>query len=257
MKLFSQLPLWLVLCASVFAVGQGGELTVAAASDLQPVMQQMQADFEHDTGVEVRFVYGASGNLFMQIENGAPYDVFLSADMNYPQRLVAAHWADPATLHRYAVGRLVLWAAPGSGLDVKQLGMRALLDPAVGKVAIANPQHAPYGQAAVAAMKSAHLYDHVKGKLVVGENVVQAAQFVRSGNAQLGLVALPLVIGLPQGSYVEVPLESYPAIDQGLVVLKNAKNRAAADQFVEYMKKMRTVMLLKRYGFEEAKTLQR
>ena len=171
------------------------DLFVAAAADLSAAMKEIGDGYEKKTGVKVKFSFGASGALTQQIQNGAPFDLFFSADMDYPRQLIAAGEADGRSLYEYAAGALVLWVRADSGLDVEQLdlehgGMNILLDSSVKKIAIANPQHAPYGRAAVAALKQAGVYDRVADRLVLGENVSQAAQFVESGNAQAGFVAL-------------------------------------------------------------------
>src|SRR5258708_7567105 len=164
------------------------ELVVAAAADLSTVLKELGEGFEKKTGVKVSLSFGASGALTQQIQNGAPFDLFFSADMDYPRQLIAAGDADGASLYQYAVGKLVLWVPADSSLDVEHQGMNILLDPSVKKIAIANPQHAPYGRAAVAALKHAGLYDRIIARLVLGENVSQAAQFVEVGNAQAGCV---------------------------------------------------------------------
>jgi molybdate transport system substrate-binding protein len=228
------------------------KLAVAAAADLQPAMRELQANFERQNGAELAIVYGASGALFTQIENGAPFDVLVSADMDYPRKLASRRLADGATLFRYAIGRLVLWTPAGSGVDVARLGMNSVLDPAVSRIAIANPAHAPYGQAAVAALKHFKLYDKVSSKLVAGENAGQAAAFAASGNAQLGFLPRSLVFAPEtgfQGAYFEVPIEAYPALDQGAIVLAKARNRELALKFLDFLRSPSTVLVLKKYGF--------
>ena len=167
------------------------ELTVAAAADLSAALKEIGDGYEKKTGVKVKLSFGASGALTQQIQNGGPFDLFFSADMDYPRQLITAGDADGASLYQYAIGKLVLWVPADSPLDLDRGGMNVLLDPMVKKIAIANPQHAPYGRAAVAALKHAGLYDRVADRLVMGENVSQAAQFAESGNAQAGFVALP------------------------------------------------------------------
>jgi molybdate transport system substrate-binding protein len=249
----------LAVCVGL-AEAQGSKLTVAVAANLQSAMPELQDEFERLTGAQITVIYGASGNLFTQIENGAPYDVLLSADMEYPRKLVAQHLADGGTLYRYAIGRLVLWTPTSTGLDIGKSGINAVLDPAVTKIAIANPRHAPYGQAAVEALKYFKLYGKVSSKLVMGESVSQAVQFVESGNAQLGFLPLSLVI-VPEmkskGSYFEVPIEAYPALDQGAVVLAKARDRILAGKFIEFLKRPQTVQTLKKYGFVEPRNLGR
>jgi molybdate transport system substrate-binding protein len=228
------------------------ELLVAAAADLNPALQELSDGFEKKTGVRIKLSFGASGALTQQIQNGAPFDLFFSADMDYPRQLVAAGAADGASLYQYAVGRLVLWVPSDSTLDVEHAGMKVLLDPAVKKIAIGNPQHAPYGRAAVAALKHYELYDQVSDRLVLGENISQAAQFVESGNAQVGFVALaraasPAIKG--KGKYWEVPADAYPALAQGVVVLSHSQHKKESAQFLEYVRTKESGELLRRYGF--------
>ncbi|HEV2689628.1 MAG TPA: molybdate ABC transporter substrate-binding protein, partial [Bryobacteraceae bacterium] len=166
------------------------EITVAAAADLSTALKELGERYEQKTAVKVKLSFGASGALTQQIQNGAPFDLFFSADMDYPRQLVAAGEADGASLYQYAVGKLVLWVPANSPLDAEHQGLNILLDSSVKKIAIANPQYAPYGRASVAALKHAGVYDRVADRLVLGENVAQAAQFVESGNAQAGFVAL-------------------------------------------------------------------
>ncbi len=228
------------------------ELIVAAAADLNPALQEIADGFNKKTGVKVKLSFGASGALTQQIQNGAPFDLFFSADMDYPRQLVAAGAADGASLYQYAVGRLVLWVPVDSPLDVERMGMRILLDPSVKKIAIANPRHAPYGQAAVAALKHYGLYDQAADRLVLGENISQAAQFVESGNAQVGFMALahaaaPAMEG--KGKYWEVPAEAYPPLAQGVVVLSRSQHKKEAAEFLNYIRTNESAELLRRYGF--------
>jgi molybdate transport system substrate-binding protein len=172
--------------------------------------------------------------------------------MVYPRQLVAAGDADGATLYQYAVGKLVLWVPADSALDVEHQGMNILLNPAVKKIAIANPQHAPYGRAAAAALKHAGLYDRIADRLVLGENVSQAAQFVESGNAQAGFVALahavaPAMRG--KGKYWEVPVDFYPMLAQGVIVLSRSQHKKEAADFLECIKTKESADLLRKYGF--------
>ncbi len=228
------------------------ELNVAAAADLSSALPALAAGYEKRSGVALKLSFGASGSLTQQIQNGAPFDVFFSADMDYPKQLIAEGKADGATLYRYAVGQLILWVPASSPLDVEHKGVDVLLDPAVTKIAIANPQHAPYGRAAVAALKHFGLYEKVQPRLVLGENISQAAQFVESGNAQVGFVALahalaPAMQG--KGRYWKLPADAYPALDQGAVVISSSLRRQDAASFLDYMKGAEARDVLKRYGF--------
>jgi molybdate transport system substrate-binding protein len=253
------LALLLAICVSLPArsglaqeTKSASQVGVAAAADLSTVLKEIGVNYEKKTGVKVKLSFGASGALTQQIQNGAPFDLFFSADMDYPRQLIASGQADAASLYQYAVGRLVLWVPSNSALDIEHQGMNALLDASVKKVAIANPQHAPYGRAAVAAMKHSGVYDRVAGRLVLGENISQAAQFVESGNAQAGFVALahaaaPGMRG--KGKYWEVPPDAYPPLAQGVVVLSHAQDKNEAAQFLEYIKTKEAAELFRKYGF--------
>ena len=227
------------------------EIMVAAASDLQSVFPAVAAQFQKETGRTVRLTFGSSGNFFAQLQNGAPFDVFFAADIDYPRQLEAAGLTEPGTLYEYATGRIVLWARRSSGIDV-QRGLQALLDPAVKRIAIANPEHAPYGRAAIAALRHESLYDKVRGKLVLGENISQAAQFVESGNAEAGIVALSLALAPAlkgSGTYYEIPASFHPAILQGAVVVKSSRNKDVAKQFLAFLKTPAIVRQLQAFGF--------
>src|ERR1700730_12226696 len=161
------------------ARAQNGELRIAAAADLKFVMDELAEQYKKLAPVEVRVTYGSSGNFFSQIQNGAPFDLFFSADIDYPKKLEAAGLSEPGTLHEYAVGRIVIWTPAKANIDLANLGWKTLLLDEIQKIAIANPEHAPYGRAAVAALQNARVYEQVRAKLVYGENISQAAQFVQ------------------------------------------------------------------------------
>jgi len=252
----SQLPLLAILLQLLmnpaWAQQKKVELTVAAAADLSSALKEIGNNYEHRTGVRLKLSFGASGMLTQEIQNGAPFDAFLSADMDYPRQLIGAGAAEASSLGQYAVGKLVLWVPPDSPLDLQNQGINALLEPSVKKIAIANPQHAPYGRAAVAALKHAGLYDRVRDRLVTGENVAQAAQFVESGNAQAGFVALAhaLAPGMQgKGKYWEIPAQDYPPLAQGAVVLTRSPHRKEAAAFLEYLLSKEASGVLQKYGF--------
>lgn len=225
---------------------------VAAASDLKFALDEVAGLVtEQHPEIAVDPVYGSSGTFLQQIENGAPFDLFLSADAAYPQALVDSGKAAEEDLFPYAVGRLVLWVPDGSPVDPAE-GLAVLTDPAVRRVAIANPEHAPYGEAAVAAMRTEDVYDEVETKLVLGENVAQAAEFVQSGNADAGVVAKSLVLSDPLrdvGEWFELPLDLYPRLDQGGVVLAGARDVEAARTVRDVLLSDAGVEILARYGF--------
>jgi molybdate transport system substrate-binding protein len=234
------------------ARGAGHEINVAAAADLSAALAEVASTYEKRTGVKVKLSFGASGTLTQQIQNGAPFDVFFSADMGYPQQLIAGGQAEGASLYRYAVGKLVLWVPNDSPLDVEHKGMDVLLDPSVKKISIANPQHAPYGRAAAAALKHYGLYEKLGDWLVMGENISQAAQFVESGNAQVGFVALAHAIAPAmrnRGKYWVVPAEAYPPLDQGVVLISHSPHAQEAAAFLEYVRTAEAAAVLQRYGF--------
>jgi molybdate transport system substrate-binding protein len=237
------------LLFSTFAAAE--ELLVAAAADLQFAFQEIAARFEKETGNKVNVSYGSSGNFFNLIQNGAPYDLFFSADIDYPRKLEAAGRTVPGSLYEYASGKLVLWTPRNSPLDLSR-GLEVLVDPRIKKIAIANPLHAPYGRAALSAMQSAGLYDRLKEKLVTGENISQTAEFVQTGNADIGFVALSLALSptmKSKGKFVEVPTTAYPPIRQAVVVLKSSKHQALARQFVDYVMQPQSSEILRQYGF--------
>jgi molybdate transport system substrate-binding protein len=228
-------------------------VSVAAAADLQFALREVVDAFGHaHPDVKVKVTYGASGNFFSQINNGADFDLFLSADIDYPRQLVKAGLAVEGSEFTYALGHLVVWVPRDSSLDVEKRGMRALLDPRVRKIAIANPRHAPYGRAAEAAMKSLGVYDQVKDRLVLGENVTQAAQFAQKGAADVGVFSLSLALApeLRGGRYGLVPLSAYPRLEQGGVVLTRARDRASAEALRAFLIGAEGRAVLKRFGFE-------
>jgi molybdate transport system substrate-binding protein len=228
------------------------ELLVAAAADLNPVLHDIAQQFEKKTGVRIKLSFGASGALTQQIQNGAPFDLFFSADTDYPKRLITDGQADAASLYQYSLGKLVLWVPASSPLDVEHQGMAVLLDGSVKKIAIANPQHAPYGRAAVAALKHAGLYDRLADRFVLGENVSQAAQFAESGNAQAGFVALAHALSpavKSMGKFWVVPADHYPPLEQGVVILSRSHRKKEAADFLEYLKTQEASDVLRKYGF--------
>lgn len=227
-------------------------LVVAAAADLSSALKEIAASYETKTGSKLKLSFGASGALTEEIKNDAPFDIFFSADMDYPHQLIASGAADAESLYEYAVGKLVLWVPEDSRLDLEHKGLNVLLDPSVHKIAIASPEHAPYGRAAVAALKHAGIYARIADKLVLGENVTQAAQFVESGNAQAGLVALAHAVapGMQgKGRYWEVPVADYPPLAQGVIVLGRSQHKKEATDFLEYIKTESAAQIFRKYGF--------
>ena len=246
------------LIIALFLVGVSGrlckaqEITIAAAADLQFVMQDIAARFQKETGKSVKLIYGSSGNFFQQVQNGAPFDMFFSANLDYARKLEAAGLSEDGTFYRYAIGKIVIWVPNDSKLDVSS-GLQSLLNPAIKKIAIANPQHAPYGQAAVAAMKKENIYDQVADKFVLGENISQTASFVLSRSADVGIVALSLALSpnmKDKGRYAEIPGTDYPPIEQACVILKSSQQKETVKAFLKFIQTPTVTKLFRAYGFD-------
>ncbi|HET9088429.1 MAG TPA: molybdate ABC transporter substrate-binding protein [Acidobacteriaceae bacterium] len=211
-------------------------MRIAAAADLQPLLPALAKSFQNSTGTPVQVSYASSATLATQILNGAPYDLFLAANSAFPQKVVDAKLSEQRSPVVYARGVLVLWAA--HGVTSEPLTMHALTAGSIHRIAVADPHHAPYGAAAIAALRSSGSYAELGPKLVYAENVAQAAQMAQSGNAQCALISKTLAISpvLQQaGSFVEVPASLYPRMLQAAVVLRNAKQQKAAEAFLHYL----------------------
>ena len=227
------------------------EIAVAAASDLNFAIKEVIGVFEQQTGHRVKLSLGSSGNFYAQLQQGAPFDLYFSADIGYPKKLEEAGLTVPGSLYRYAVGRVVLWAPKSSPVDVSQ-GLTVLKEARVKKIAIANPKHAPYGRAAVAAMEHAQVYAEVKDRLVLGENISQAAQFIESGACDVGIIALSLALAPAMrsaGSYWEIPAEAHPPLEQGAAILKQSKHQELATSFLAFLQGPQGQEIMIRYGF--------
>ena len=233
-------------------------VAVAAAADLRFALDELVAQFRRQRpDVDVSVSYGSSGTFFAQISNGAPFDLFLSADRSYPDQLAARGLTRAGSGFTYAVGRIVLWVPAGSPIDVMGLGFAALDDDRMHHVAIANPEHAPYGRAAVAALASAGRLDRVKSRLVFGENISQTLQFVQSGAADAGIVALSLAVAptiKDKGRFWEIPRDLYPTLEQGGVILRTAADPAAAEDLRRFIVSPDARTTLARYGFAPPRT---
>jgi molybdate transport system substrate-binding protein len=234
---------------------------IAAAADLQPVLPPILAEFEKTTGIHAEATYQASAALTVQIQNGAPFDLLLSADLSYPTRLIASGAGDtngipdttgvihPKSPITYARGTLVLWTRKDSHWPTPTLA--TLRDPALQRLAIANAERAPYGRAAVAALTSLKLYDILKPKLVTAENIAQTAQFAESGNADAGLISLTSAKTehlSAIGNYFVIPGDMYPPIEQGAVIVSKTTQRQAATRFLEFLLSSATQRQLAKSG---------
>lgn len=230
-----------------------GSLKIAAAADLRFVLPVVKEAFERShMGTTLEVTFGSSGTLLAQIENGAPFDVFLSADEQYAQKLIAAGKTVSDQPFPYARGHLVMWVSNSSKLDLTGPGLKVLEDPSIQHVSLANPQHAPYGRAAIAALKYYQLEDTLKDKLVFGENVAQAAQFAQSGAAQVGLIAKSLAMSkemMKAGRFVDVPLDAYPPLIQAGVIIKSKDDFETAGEFEAYLTSAEARAELAKFGF--------
>ncbi len=238
----------LVMLAAAPACAE--RITIAAAADLKFAMDELVEGFRRARPTdEVEVVYGSSGKFHAQIRQGAPYDLFFSADIDYARELVRAGQA-ASEVRPYAVGRLVLWSARP---DARTLTLASLADARITRVAIANPRHAPYGRRAEEALRAAGVWEAVAPKLVLGENVAQAAQFVQSGNADVGLIALSLALSpelARRGGHVLVPATLHAPLEQGYVITRRAADSALARRFAEHVDSGAGRAVLVRHGFE-------
>ena len=225
------------------------KLTIAAAADLKFALDEIIVSFKGThPAVQIETIYGSSGNFSTQIRQGAPYDIYFSADIAYPRALKAEGLA-ASEVQPYGVGRIVLWS---SSRDAGKMTLADLADPSIQKIAIANPQHAPYGKRAEEALKAVGVWDKVEPKLVYGENIAQTAKYVQSGNAQVGIIALSLALSpelARQGSYALIPGKLHQPLEQGFIITRRASDNLLARDFAAFIagKEARTIMT--RYGF--------
>ena len=241
------LALGSVFASVSMASAADNHITVAAAADLHQALDEVVAAYRHDhPGSQIDVTYGSSGNLLTQIEQGAPFEIFFSADSNYPQQLVD-HGKASGTPVPYAFGHLVMWSA---SIDMKGVQVADLAQPKFGRIAIANPQHAPYGKRAEEALRAAGIWDQVQSRLVYGDNIAQTAQFAQSGNAQVGLIAESLAIGSSvKGTSVPVPPSLYEPLKQSFVITQKGAGNALAQDFARYVQSAPAKTILSRYGF--------
>jgi len=231
------------------AAAHAQKVTVAAAADLKFAMADIVQSFEKaHPNDKVEVVYGSSGKFFTQIQQGAPYDLYFSADIQYPRDLEKAGLS-ASKVTPYAFGRIVLWSPT---LDASKMTLQSLTSPEIAHIAIANPKHAPYGKRAEEALKAAKVWDKVEPKLVFGENISHTAQLVETGNAQVGVIALSLALN-PQlaskGKYYLIPDNLHEPLEQGFILTKRGENNAAAKAFAAYMNTPEARAVMTRYGF--------
>lgn len=241
----------LLLASSLlFAVSaQAGKITVAAAADLKFAMDEIVTTFQQaHSADQVDVVYGSSGKFHTQIQQGAPYDLYFSADIALPRELAKAGFA-ASEVKPYAFGRIVLWSA---SMDARQMTLTSLTDARIARIAIANPRHAPYGRRAEEALRASGLWEKVEPKLVYGENIAHAAQFVQTANAQVGIIALALAVSpelARKGGYWLIPDHLHEPLEQGFIITKRAESNALAKQFADYMNSKAARAMMTKYGF--------
>lgn len=228
-------------------------LHIAAAADLKYALDEIIQQYQRQhPGIKIEPSYGSSGNFVAQIANQAPFDLFLSANLGFVGKITQQGLAAPGSDFTYARGRIILWASSSSPFGSAVPGPEWLKDRRLKHLAIANPRHAPYGMAAEAALRNLGCYSSAASKLVYGENVAQALQFVQSGMAEAGIVALSLVLAPAtrgSGQYWEIPQNLYPRMDQGGVILKSSQNADEAWKFRQFLLDARARDILKKYGF--------
>ena len=240
----------MILPATTHAQQQ--DVVVAAAADLKFAMDSLVMVFSKShPDIHLKVVYGSSGNFFQQISNNAPFDCYFSADIDYPKQL-KEKGLTLSDIHQYGTGQLVLWSRI---LDPTVEKMNCLLDAAVKKIAIANPAHAPYGKRAEEAIRHYGLYDRIKDKLVMGENIAQTAQYAQSGAADVGIIALSLALSPAMqqagGKFWLIPADAHQPLEQGCVLLPHAKGNTGAAQFMTYVTTPEAKTILKSFGFSQ------
>jgi molybdate transport system substrate-binding protein len=238
-----------IVLASAKLLAQSEKLRIAAASDVKFALDSVVAVFAGQSIHKAVVTYGSSGKLFEQISNGAPFDIFFSADLSYPEKL-SANGLTATTPEQYGTGRLVIWSQVANPEKEK---MESLLNDKVRRVAIANPQHAPYGQRAVESMMHFKMYDRIKSKLVYGENISQAAQYLYSRAAEAGIIALSLALSPPMrklnGKYYLIPEESHKPLHQAFVIIRGSDSNESVREFHRFLQSARVKEIFRFYGF--------
>jgi molybdate transport system substrate-binding protein len=249
MRPFQSLLALVVLALAAASPAHAEKITIAAASDLKFAMDEIVTNFKKnnpDDAVDV--AYGSSGKLHTQIQQDAPYALFFSADIGFPRELEKSGLA-ASEVKPYAFGRIVLWSTTR---DATKMTLESLADPSITRVAIANPKHAPYGKRAEEALRASGLWEKVEPKLVYGENIAQTAQFVQTGNAQVGIIALALAVNpelASQGGYWLIPDSLHAPLEQGYVVTKRGGDSGLANRFADYMGSGPARDVMVKYGF--------
>lgn len=247
MKLIQTALLSFTLVLPLFAHAE--KVTIAAAADLKFAMDEIVSTFQYQHPADqIEVIYGSSGKFHTQIQQGAPYDLYFSADIAFPRKLAKAGFAS-SEVKPYAFGRIVLWSA---SIDASKMTLESLLDPKIARIAIANPKHAPYGKRAEEALRSSGIWEKIEPKLVYGENIAHTAQFVQTGNAQAGIIALSLAVNpelASQGAYWLIPDTLHEPLEQGFIITKRAEENQIAKQFADYMTSKSARAVMTKYGF--------
>jgi molybdate transport system substrate-binding protein len=253
MRVISRFATSVLVSVCLLVAGQTAyaaeRITIAAAADLKFALDEIIVSFKStQPSAQIDAIYGSSGVFSTQIRQGAPYDVYFSADIAYPRALKAEGWS-ASEVQTYGMGRIVLWSP---ARDASKMTLADLADPSIQKIAIANPRHAPYGKRAEEALKAAGVWGKIETKLVYGENVAQTAQYVQSGSAQVGIIALSLALSpelARQGSYALIPDKLHQPLEQGFIITRRAAANMLAHDFARFIagKEARTIMT--RYGF--------
>lgn len=241
--------LFVVLLLLVATTAHAEKITIAAAADLKFAMDEIVAGFKKSRpGVETQVVYGSSGKFHTQIQQGAPFDLFFSADIGFPRELAKQGQA-ASQVRSYAIGRIVLWS---TDMDATKMTLAALTNPKITRIAIANPKHAPYGKRAEEALRASGLWDTLQPKLVFGENISQTAQYVQTGSAQVGIIALSLALNpelSKRGGFYLIPGNLHNTLEQGYIITKFGANKPLAKQFADYMGSKQARAIMTKYGF--------
>ncbi|MDP1995569.1 MAG: molybdate ABC transporter substrate-binding protein [Gallionella sp.] len=253
MRLVSRFAARILVFVCLFAAGQtahaGEKITIAAAADLKFALDEIVVLFEKIHPADrVETIYGSSGKFQTQIRQGAPFDLYFSADIAYPRALKEEGFAG-SEVQPYALGRIVLWSP---SLDAVKMTLADLADPAIRKIAIANPKHAPYGKRAKEALRAAGVWEKVEAKLVYGENIAQTAQFVQSGNVEVGIIALSLALSpalAKHGGYALIPDTLHQPLEQGFIITRRATANMLAQAFASFMLGHEARAVMSRYGF--------
>jgi molybdate transport system substrate-binding protein len=241
--------LLLIMAFTFSSLASAEQINIAVAANFKFAMDEIVEKFKQvNPKDKVEVIYGSSGKLHTQIQQGAPYDLFFSADVEFPRELAKNGFA-ASEVALYALGRIVLWSTT---LDATKMTLESLTNPNISRIAIANPKHAPYGKRAKEALRASGLWDKIKAKLVYGENITQTAQFVETGNAQIGIIALSLVLNpelVNKGNYWLIPDDFHLPLEQGFIITNRAEGNGLAKKFAGYMTSSTTREIMTKYGF--------